>query len=270
MRDLFDLTGRIAIVTGALGQLGPVWIEALLAAGAEVAGVDHPDVVETEGFSALRMKYRGERPALYRADLRERAELIEVRDRLLRDVGVPWVLVNNAGVDTPPSPTAPRHRLEEIPLELFRHILDVNVAGTFQVIQIFGPLMVKAKRGSIINIGSLYATVAPDVRFYEHLGKDPPFVKAPAYGASKAAIVNLTKYLAALWGPEGVRVNTLSPGGVVGNQDSEFKRKFCERVPVGRMATAQDLVGPLLFLASDASSYVTGIDLQVDGGFTAW
>jgi len=130
--------------------------------------------------------------------------------------------------------------------------------------------MARAGRGSIINIGSLYASVSPDARFYNHIPSDPPFIKPPAYGASKAAVVNLTQYLAAHLAPRGVRVNTLSPGGVLGEQDAEFKRKFCERVPLGRMATAKDLCGPLLFLASRASAYVTGINLRVDGGFTVW
>jgi NAD(P)-dependent dehydrogenase (short-subunit alcohol dehydrogenase family) len=130
--------------------------------------------------------------------------------------------------------------------------------------------MVNAGRGSIINIGSLYASVSPDARFYDHIQGDTPFLKPPAYGASKAAVVNLTRYLATLWAPHGVRVNALSPGGVLGGQDEEFKRKFCNRVPLGRMATAEDLRGPLLFLASQASAYVTGTELVVDGGFTAW
>ena len=130
--------------------------------------------------------------------------------------------------------------------------------------------MVEAGRGSIINIGSLYASVAPDSRFYDHIPSNPPFLKPPAYGASKAAVVNLTRYLATLWASSGVRVNSLSPGGVLGRQDDDFKRKFCARVPMGRMATEDDLRGPLLFLASEASAYVTGTELVVDGGFTAW
>ena len=136
--------------------------------------------------------------------------------------------------------------------------------------QIFGSDMVEAGRGSVINIGSLYASVSPDPRFYDHIETDPPFIKPPAYGASKAAVVNLTKYLATAWGPHGVRVNTLSPGGVLGAQDEHFKRKFCDRVPLGRMAVYEDLIGPLQFLASDASAYVTGTELRIDGGFTAW
>jgi NAD(P)-dependent dehydrogenase (short-subunit alcohol dehydrogenase family) len=124
--------------------------------------------------------------------------------------------------------------------------------------------------GSIINIGSLYASVSPDQRFYEHLPGDLPFLKSPAYGASKAAVVNMTKYFATLWGDRGVRVNALSPGGVLAGQDEQFKAKYSARVPLGRMAVADDLKGPLLFLASRASSYVTGHELRVDGGFTAW
>src|SRR6185436_13762656 len=132
-----------------------------------------------------------------------------------------------------------------------------------------GAAMRDEGRGSIVNIGSLYATVAPDPSFYSHLPGDPPFLKPAAYGASKAAVVNLTRYFARLWGPHGVRVNALSPGGVRGGQDAEFVRKYSERVPLGRMAEPDDLAGALLFLASDASAYVTGQELRVDGGFTA-
>jgi NAD(P)-dependent dehydrogenase (short-subunit alcohol dehydrogenase family) len=160
--------------------------------------------------------------------------------------------------------------MEEIPLAVNREIFEVNTLGLFLVSQVFGGAMVKAGRGSIVNIGSLYASVSPDNRFYDHIAGDPPFLKPPAYGASKAAVVNLTRYLATHWASHGVRVNTLSPGGVLGGQDEDFKRKFCSRVPLGRMAEAGDLRGPLIFLASRASAYVTGINLNVDGGFTAW
>ena len=153
---------------------------------------------------------------------------------------------------------------------MFRRTLNLTLFGTFQVCQVFASQVAGTGRGSIINIGSLYASVAPDQRLYEHLTTAPPFLKPPAYGASKAGVVNLTKSLAALWGLAGVRVNALSPGGVFNNQDAEFVRKFSERVPLGRMALAEDLKGPLLFLASDASAYVTGIELRVDGGFTVW
>lgn len=206
---------------------------------------------------------------LYRADVRDRAALDKVRVQCDADLGVATVLVNNAGIDTPPGPTK-TYLIEDIPTEVFRGVLEVNLLGAFNALQVFGPAMVQLGRGSIINIGSLYACVSPDARFYDHLGSKPPFLKPPAYGASKAALVNLTRYLATHWGPSGVRVNALSPGGVEGGQDDAFKRKFTARVPMGRMAKAPDLGGPLIFLASDASSYVTGIELMVDGGFTAW
>ncbi len=262
------LEGRVAIVTGAFGRLGPLWCEALVDAGATVVGLDLPTAKAPERFSAVQRR-AGDRLRSFPADVRERASLDAARDRCVKDAGTPSVLVNNAGIDQPPGP-ATTWRIEDIPVEVFRGTVDVNLVGAFQAAQVFGPGMVEAGRGSIINIGSLYASVSPDARFYEHLPTDPPFLTPPAYGASKAGLVNLTRYLATHWGPHGVRVNALSPGGVEGGQDPDFKRKFVARVPLGRMASLDDLRGPLIFLASDVSSYVTGIELRVDGGFTSW
>jgi NAD(P)-dependent dehydrogenase (short-subunit alcohol dehydrogenase family) len=243
------LAGRLAIVTGALGRLGPVWVSTLEEAGATVVGID---VRASDGVR--------------QADVRDRAALERVREEL----GVaPDVLVNNAGIDQPPEAAAATYRAEDVPVDEFRATLDVNLTGVFQTIQVFGSAMRDAGRGSIVNIGSLYATVAPEPRFYDHLDVDPPFLKPAAYAASKAGVVNLTRYFARLFGPHGVRVNALSPGGVRGEQDEEFRSKYCERVPLGRMAEPDDLRGPLLFLASDDSRYVTGHELRVDGGFTA-
>lgn len=266
----FRLDGAVAIVTGVLGRLGPVWSEALLEAGATVVGIDRPRASPSQAFDALLRRFGEQRLVLLRADVLDRPALEDARSRCLAGVGSPRVLVNNAGIDQPPNTDAPQFRLDEIPEQAFRQVLDVNVFGTFQVTQVFGEAIARGGGGSIVNVGSLYASVSPDQRFYDHLPHDPPFLKPPAYGASKAAVVNLTKYLATLWGPRGVRVNALSPGGVLGEQDAEFRRKFCERVPLGRMASLEDLGGPLLFLASDASAYVTGVELRVDGGFTAW
>ena len=139
----------------------------------------------------------------------------------------------------------------------------MNLAGAFNATQVFGGAMATAARGAIVNIGSLYATISPEPRFYDHL---PGFVKPAAYGASKAGVLHLTRYFARLWGPSGVRVNALSPGGVRAQQDPEFLDKYCARVPLGRMAEPGDLGGPLVFLASDAARYVTGQVVRVDGG----
>jgi NAD(P)-dependent dehydrogenase (short-subunit alcohol dehydrogenase family) len=266
----FGLEGHVAVVTGVLGNLGPVWSRVLLGAGASVMGLDLPGAKPSPEFMSLQREYGTDRLAFADADVCDRAGLESVLALCVQRFGVPTVLVNNAGIDQPPDSGAARHRIEELPFEVSQRIFDVNVVGLFQAAQVFGGEMVKAGRGSIINIGSLYAAVSPDQRFYDHIPGDPPFLKPPAYGASKAAVVNLTKYLATLWGPRGVRVNALSPGGVLGDQDEHFKSKFCERVPLGRMAVDDDLAGPLLFLASGASSYVTGTELRVDGGFTAW
>jgi NAD(P)-dependent dehydrogenase (short-subunit alcohol dehydrogenase family) len=270
LKDMYSLENEIAVVTGASGNLGPIWIETLLAAGACVLALDHPDANVTENLQSVFSQYDASRIDLTRADIRNRADLESACDRCADRYGVPTILVNNAGIDRPPDSPDSGARLEDIPFEENRKIFEVNTLGLFLAAQVFGSHMVSTGRGSIINIGSLYAGVAPDSRFYDHIQSDPPFLKPPAYGASKAAVVNLTRYLATLWAPQGVRVNALSPGGVLGAQDEDFKRKFCERVPMGRMAVADDLRGPLLFLASTASSYVTGIELIVDGGFTAW
>ncbi|MFQ5643647.1 MAG: SDR family oxidoreductase [Thiogranum sp.] len=270
MNRLFSLESEIAVVTGALGKLGAVWIETLLEAGASVFALDLPGASVSDEYRNIRERFDETRLKLQYTDVRDRQELEKACNQCLEYFGVPSILVNNAGVDRPPANTGSTHRLEDIPLEENREILEVNTLGLFLVSQVFGKYMLNAGRGSIINIGSLYAGVSPDERFYEHLQSDPPFLKPPAYGASKAAVINLTRYLATHWASSGVRVNALSPGGVLGGQDEQFQDKFCNRVPMGRMAVSDDLCGPLLFLASRASSYVTGTELVVDGGFTAW
>jgi len=265
----FSLDNQVAIVTGACGKLGPVWTEALLDAGARVAALDLAGTKPTEAFAAVA-RQAGERLERIDCDITDRRSIEAAAAKVRQQFGTAAVLVNNAGVDQPPDSGGNRSAIENLPLEQFRRMVEVNLLGTFQVTQVFGGSMAGQGRGSIINIGSLYASVSPDQRFYDHLAGELPFLKSPAYGASKAGVVNMTKYFSTLWGPRGVRVNTLSPGGVLGAQDDQFKAKYGARVPLGRMATFEDLKGPLVFLASDASSYVTGHELRVDGGFTAW
>jgi NAD(P)-dependent dehydrogenase (short-subunit alcohol dehydrogenase family) len=261
------LAGTTAVVTGALGRLGPVWVRALAGEGADVVGIDLGD--DGAGELAEAVSGAGGSFRLEHADVTDRGGLDHVRERLEAELEPAGVLVNNAGIDQPPDAGADMHAIEEVPLDEFVRTLEVNLAGTFNAIQVFGGAMAAAGRGAIVNIGSLYASVAPEPDFYSHLASDPPFLKPPAYGASKAGVVNLTKYFARLWGGRGVRVNALSPGGVRGGQDDEFLRKYCARVPLGRMAEPEDLAGPLLFLATDESRYITGYELLVDGGFTA-
>jgi NAD(P)-dependent dehydrogenase (short-subunit alcohol dehydrogenase family) len=260
-----SLEGSLAVVTGPFGNLGPIWVEALAGAGGEVVGIDRRDDGADELAERARAAGGGFR--LEVADVTERDSLAEIARRL--DGTAPAVLVNSAGIDTPPGAGSATKLIEDVQPEEFRRTLDVNLTGAFQAIQAFGPAMAQAGRGSIVNIGSLYASVAPDPSFYDHMELDPPFLKPPAYAASKAGLIALTRYFARLWGPRGVRVNALSPGGVAGGQDPEFVRKFSARVPLRRLAEPTDLAGPLLFLATDASRYLTGHELRVDGGFTA-
>jgi NAD(P)-dependent dehydrogenase (short-subunit alcohol dehydrogenase family) len=209
---------------------------------------------------------------IHEADVSDATTLRATAATIVREHGVPRILVNNAGIDQPPDSAARTFAPEDVPLDDFRRTVDVNLTGTFNAIQAFGAPMRDAGRGSIVNIGSLYGSIAPEPTFYDHIPVDPPFLKPAAYGASKAGVLALTRYFARLWGGAGVRVNTLSPGGVrggQGGQDPDFTAKYCARVPLQRMAKPEDLVGPVVFLASDASSYVTGHELRVDGGFTA-
>jgi NAD(P)-dependent dehydrogenase (short-subunit alcohol dehydrogenase family) len=265
----FSLDQQIAVVTGACGRLGPIWVEALLDAGARVAALELPGAPVSAAFRALAQAspHMLER---FDCDITRRESIESAAAAVASRMGIASVLVNNAGVDQPPDADGNRSTIDDLPIEQFRKMIEVNLLGTFQVTQVFGGQMVARGNGSIINIGSLYASVSPDQRFYDHLPGDVPFLKSPAYGASKAAVVNMTKYFSTLWGRQGIRVNTLSPGGVLGGQDDQFMSKYGARVPLGRMAQADDLKGPLVFLASPASSYVTGHELRVDGGFTAW
>ncbi|MBL0058314.1 MAG: SDR family oxidoreductase [Elusimicrobia bacterium] len=253
---------------GRSRKLGHLWVETALSAGAWVLALDRKGVPVSPSFSALAKKYKS-RLILERGDVTSRRDLEKARDRALRKSSLA-VIVNNAGIDQPPAVLKKNFTFSEIPIEDVRRMFEVNFLGAFQVLQVFGEGVARSGQGSVINIGSLYSAVSPDQRFYDHLTGQTPFMKPPAYGASKAALANLTKFLATLWGPKGVRVNTLSPGGVEGGQDGAFKSKFTARVPLSRMATLADLRGPFLFLASDASRYVTGINLMVDGGFTTW
>ncbi len=268
--DLFSLSGRVAVVTGATGNLGPLWIETLLEAGARVFAVDRPRVFQLQQMQALYDRFGDQNFCAAPADVRDRQALEDAACGCAVRFGPPTVLVNSAGIDQPPASTARPALLEDVPADLCREVLEVNALGLFLCCQVFGGLMARSGGGSIVNIGSLYASHSPDARYYAHIPSDPPFLKPPAYGASKAAVGAFTRYVAAHWAAQGVRANMLSPGGVLGGQDQRFLEAFTSRVPMGRMAQPGDLKGPLLFLASDASRYVTGQELIVDGGYTVW
>src|SRR5262245_732153 len=191
MTGRFSLAGEIAVVTGVLGRLGPIWAEALIEAGATVAALDRPGARPSAAFTELSERVDAGVLRRFDADITDRSSIDAARDAIAERLGTPSILVNNAGIDQPPDSATDRFHIEDMPIDLFRRMVEVNLLGTFQMIQSFGALMINRRRGAIVNIGSLYASVSPDQRFYNHFEGEPPFLKVPAYGASKAAVVNM-------------------------------------------------------------------------------
>ena len=206
------------------------------------------------------------------ADVTDRPSLERALETITTRWGVPHALVNAAALDSPPgAPASENGPFEEYPESSWTKVLTVNLTGTFLCCQVFGGAMAIARRGSILNISSIYGVVSPDQRIYEYRRKSgAPFFKPAAYAASKSGLLNLTRYLATYWASAGVRVNTLTFAGVFNNQDDEFLAGYTTHVPLGRMARPDEYDGAVVFLCSDASSYMTGANLVLDGGWTAW
>ena len=262
---LFDLDGRMAVVTGGLGQLGRQFTGALLDHGAAVAIIDN-------AVTGDLPEHWGDRVQVVAADVTDRDSLAAALESITESRAVPRILVNAAALDSPPdAPHGENGPFETYPASSFDRVMEVNVKGVALCCQVFGGAMAETGGGAVINISSIYGAVSPDQRIYEYRrrgGED--FYKPVAYSASKSALMNLTRYLATYWAARKVRVNTLTLGGVFNQQDEDFLEGYCARVPLGRMADAADYNGAIVFLASDASSYMTGSNLVIDGGWTAW
>ena len=268
-RDLFDLTGRVVVVTGASGQLGKQFCTALLQRGARVVALDQ--VADADRASHLLGAGHDQILPL-RVDVTDRAGLEAALDVVEQRFGVPYGLVNAAALDSPPgAPAAENGPFETYPESSWDRVMAVNVKGTMLTCQVVGGRMAAAGRGSIINVSSIYGVVSPDQRLYEYRrAGGEEFFKPVAYSASKSAVLNLTRYLATYWAKSNVRVNTVTFGGVFNNQDEQFLAGYTARVPLGRMARPDEYNGAIVFLLSDASSYMTGSNLVLDGGWTAW
>jgi NAD(P)-dependent dehydrogenase (short-subunit alcohol dehydrogenase family) len=268
--ERFSLRERTAVVTGAVGLLGREHCLALAEAGASVVVTDL-DAAACEAF-ARELQARDVRALGVAADITDRQSLEQLRDAALERFGAIDVLVNNAAIDDKVVVGAgiEGSRFENYPLERWRRSLDVNVTGTFLCCQVLGGEMARRGRGSIVNVASTYGVVAPDQGLYQGPDGAQRFFKSAAYPTGKGAVIAFTRYLATYWAKAGVRVNALSPGGVEAGQDAHFVQSYGRRTPLGRMADKSEYRGAIVFLASDASSYMTGFNLVVDGGWTAW
>ena len=266
--ELFSLKDKVAIITGALGLIGKNHCFALSEAGANIVVCDLDELKCQEFAKLLTTKSIG-----IGVNITNKSSIENLKDKTIKEFGKIDILVNNAAINDMfenPQAAAEKSMFENYPIDMWQKSLDVNVTGTFLCSQVIGTEMAKAGQGSIINIASTYGIVGPDQSIYKKPDGSQSFYKSPAYPATKGAIINFTRFLAAYWGPKGVRVNTLSPGGVENNQDEYFIKNYSDKTMLGSMAAPDDYKGAIVFLASDASSYMTGANLIVDGGWTAW
>jgi len=263
--NIFSLSGKTAIVTGAAGQLGGEYVRALLGAGANVAALD----IRPDNSKGNLKEIDSERLQLITVDITRRASIESALEKVLTHLGTPSVLINNAAIDAPPNAseqeTGP---FETYPESSWDVMMNVNLKGVFLCCQVIGGHMARTGGGSIINISSIYGMVSPDQRIYEY--KDKPFFKPVTYSVTKSGILNLSRYLATYWAKNNVRVNTLTLGGVFNNQDNVFLKNYTDKVPLGRMAKQNEYNGAILYLASGASSYMTGANIIIDGGYSCW
>lgn len=271
--EKFNMTGRVAIVTGGPGLLGKEFCKTLAEAGAAVVVAD----INGEGAiaEAQALVTAGHQALGVQTDVTQPESVKALVDKTLATYGRLDVLVNSAALDPKFDPQAlaarstPLGSFEDYPLDAWRQALDVNLTGMFLCCQaVVRPMLIQGK-GVIINICSTYGLVGPDQRLYQRDGKQTSY-KPVYYTVTKAGVLGLTKYLATYYAGKNIRVNALTPGGVFNGHDEVFLKAYSARAVMGRMANKDEMNGALLFLASDASSYMTGANLVVDGGWTAW
>lgn len=268
--ELFDLTGRVAIVTGGVGLLGVEFCHTLAEAGAAVtiADLDGEAAVDL----AASLTQTGYRAQGWQADITSADSVKAMVSATLQAYGRLDILVNSAALDPKFDPNSKKSHsgaFADYPLELWQQALDVNLTGAMLCCQAAVRPMLEQGRGTIINLSSIYGVAAPDQRLYQREGQPPQF-KPVYYTVTKAGILGLTKYLAAYYAGQNLRVNAITPGGVFNGHNDEFLQAYAARAVMGRMAEKDEMNGALLFLASDASKYMTGTNLIVDGGWTVW
>lgn len=262
----FDLTGKVVVITGGTGLLGLAYCQGLSEHGAQVVMVDLASANPVA--KAETIKTADGRKALgINCDVSSEADVINLFEQVMAKFGRVDVILNNAAAtgEHLMRQGAVFNSFEDSTLAVWESAIKVNLTGVYLVAREGGKAMLKSGGGSLVNVSSTYGVVGPDHRMYEGM----KFNSLPSYAAAKAGVHGLTRWLATYWGDKGIRVNTLVPGGVQNNHDPEFVRRYSDRTPLRRMARRDDMVGMMVFLASDASSYCTGQQYFVEGGWTA-
>jgi NAD(P)-dependent dehydrogenase (short-subunit alcohol dehydrogenase family) len=268
--EMFDLNGRAAVVTGGAGLLGKQFCKTLAEAGASVVVVDLDEALARQVAEELVSQQR--QAVAVKTDVTDPHSVQGMVDAALANFGRLDILVNSAALDPkfdPQQQGKHANSFEEYPLEAWNQALNVNLTGMFLCCQAAARQMVQQGKGSIINICSTYGLAGPDQRIYQREGQAPQY-KPVYYSVTKAGVLGMTRYLATYYAGTEIRTNALTPGGVFNNHDETFVRNYTYRTVLGRMARLDEMNGGLLFLASDASSYMTGSNLVIDGGWTAW
>jgi len=254
-KRLFSCSGKIAVVTGGAGLIGKEIVKGLIASGAKVYVADNDAAKVKKIFRSGKIKF------IY-LDITSEESIIGLFAKIKKEAGKIDILVNSAY----PRTKDWGNKFEDVSFTSWKTNLDSQLGGYFLCCRAAARCMKDSKGGSIINLGSTYGVVAPDFSIYE----GTQMTMSAAYSAIKGGLITFTKYLATYYAKYKIRVNSISPGGVFDNQPAIFVEKYCKRTPLGRMAHPSEIAGAAVFLASDASSYVTGHNLMVDGGWTAW
>jgi NAD(P)-dependent dehydrogenase (short-subunit alcohol dehydrogenase family) len=270
---LFDLTGRVAIITGGAGFLGEKHAQIIASAGGIPVLADI-SVSEAERKAQVLAKSSGVPACGLEADITDPKQVGTLLQNVLNSYGRVDILINNAANNpkVEEDQNEAWSRLENFPLEVWNADISVGLTGAFLCSQIIGSEMARRGSGVILNVASDLAVIAPDQRIYRMSGlsDDQQPVKPVSYSVVKTGLIGLTRYLATYWAEAGVRVNSIAPAGVYNNQPEGFVKKLTNLIPMGRMAHKDEYQGAVLFLCSDASSYMTGQNLIIDGGRSCW
>ncbi len=251
----FNLKDKVSIITDAAGLLGQEHCKALHNAGCKVVAID----INYKNLKKLNEKIDCD---IYECDITNKSKILYLKNKILKKYKKVDILINNAAIDYPIKKKNKKITFENFSINQLGKEIKVGINGALLMSQIFGSVMVKNRKGVIINIASDLSVIAPDQKIYSHL----KLFKPVSYSIIKHGIIGLTKYLASYWGKYNVRVNALSPGGVKNKQDKIFQKKIKNLIPLNRMATLDEYHGALIFLCSDSSKYLNGHNLVIDGG----